>query len=112
MGAWLQLTGGALIGRFDPRAQGTAKRFLRDGVVHLLASDGHNLKNRTPELAAARAAAAELVGEAEAERLVCGRPQAILDNVDPATVPLPEVDPPVPAVSARRALFSRLLGRG
>jgi protein-tyrosine phosphatase len=111
MGAWIQLTGGALLGRFGGRVQKLSQRFLADGVTHLLASDGHNLKNRTPELSEARNAAASIVGEAEANRLVTERPQAILDNVDPALIPSPQVRPPAAKPDAKSGFLQRLFGR-
>jgi protein-tyrosine phosphatase len=88
-GAWIQLTGGSLLGRFGPRVKKITEQFLSDGVTHLLASDGHNLKNRTPELREARNAAAAIVGEEEASLLVSERPAAVIANTDPADVPLP-----------------------
>ena len=90
MGAWIQLTGGSLLGRFGPRVKKITKRFLTDGVTHLLASDGHNLKNRTPVLARATKAASKLVGEEEALRLVLDRPRAVIQNLEPAAVPAPK----------------------
>ncbi|MEM1113562.1 MAG: CpsB/CapC family capsule biosynthesis tyrosine phosphatase [Pseudomonadota bacterium] len=107
MGAWLQLTGGSVIGRFGKHVQQISRRFLSDGLTHLLASDAHNTGNRDPELSEAREAAAELVGAAEAERLVLHRPQAIIDNADPVSVPAPEV---VPEKPAKLGLLQRLFG--
>lgn len=108
-GAWIQLTGGALLGRFGPRVKAMAERFLRDGVVHLLASDGHNTSNRTPTLSEARAAAARIVGEDEAWRLVRDRPRAVLDNRDPAAVaPPPALDPNAPPPARKTSWLGRL----
>lgn len=107
MGAWLQLTGGSLIGRFGKPIQAITERFLSDGITHLLATDAHNLGNRKPQLSEARSAAASLVGEEEAERLVITRPRAILDNLDPASVPAPVV---APLKAPRKGFFSRLFG--
>jgi len=107
MGAWLQITGGAVTGRFGSRVQKTAHRFLSDGLVHLLASDGHNLGNRSPVLSEARAAAAELVGEEESWRLVRDRPRAILDNLPPEEVPLPIVAAPMPKKQEKKGLLAR-----
>ena len=107
MGAWLQITGGSLIGRFGKPIRAISERFLSDGITHLLATDAHNLGNRNPQLSEARAAAVTLVGEEEAERLVCSRPQAILDNVDPAAVPGPIVQPPV---QPKKGFIARLFG--
>ncbi len=89
MGAWVQLTAGALTGRFGSRPQAAAQRLLQDGVVHLLATDAHNTGNRAPLLAEGREAAAQLVGEEESWRLVRERPQAVLDNLPPGQVPAP-----------------------
>ena len=88
MGAWLQITGGSLCGRFGRRAQKVSERFLRDGLVHLLASDGHNLGNRAPVLGEGRQAAASLVGHEEASRLVEGRPRLVIENRDPGELPV------------------------
>jgi protein-tyrosine phosphatase len=107
MGAWIQLTGGAVTGRFGARVQKIAERFLRDGLTHLLATDAHNLGNRSPNLAEARDAAAVFVGEEEARRLVLDRPRAIIDNLDPAEVPPPSA---LPAPAGSKGWLSRLFG--
>ena len=111
MGAWLQITGGALLGRFGHRVKAISERFLAEGVVHLLASDGHNLKNRTPELSEARAAAALLVGEDEAQRMVHDRPRAILDDLEPGAVSPPHVQPPSSNKQDGKARTPGFLGR-
>ena len=111
MGAWLQITGGALLGRFGHRVKAISERFLAEGVVHLLASDGHNLKNRTPELSEARAAAALWVGEEEAQRLVHDRPRAILDDREPGAVSPPHVQPPSSNKQDGKARTPGFLGR-
>jgi len=89
-GAWIQVTAGALTGRFRDEPQYWAERFLDDGLVHLLATDAHHWQRRPPLLAEGREAAAKWVGPEEAQRLVTDRPQAILSNLDPAeTIPPP-----------------------
>jgi protein-tyrosine phosphatase len=112
-GAWIQLTGGSLLGVFGSRVQRVTERFLRDGVVHLLASDAHNLKNRTPQLSQARAAAAEIVGEEESWQLVRERPRAILDNqAADAMMPPPALRPgavmPVAGRAGKKSWLKRL----
>ncbi len=104
-GAWLQVTGAALTGRFGPGAQKLSERMLADGLVHIIASDGHNMNSRPPTMAAAHARAAQLVGEAEAQRLCVERPQAIVDNVSPK-----DVTPPAPE-RPRKARGMGLLSR-
>ena len=105
-GAWIQLTGGSLLGRFGPRVKRITERFLSDGVTHLLASDGHNLKNRTPELSEARDAAADIIGAEAASQLVLERPAAVIANADPADVPQPRRQLP----TEKKKWFSRLFG--
>jgi len=40
-GAWIQVTAGALTGRFGSPAQYWAERFLDEGLVQILATDAH-----------------------------------------------------------------------
>lgn len=88
-GAWIQLTSGAVIGRFGKRAKYWSERFLGDGMVHLLATDAHEPQHRPPILSEGRQAAEQWLDPEEVERLVLQRPQAILDNTEPANIPLP-----------------------
>lgn len=85
-GAWIQVTAGAVTGRFRDQPRYWAERFLDDGVVHLLATDAHHHTRRPPLLAEGREAAEKWVGPEEAERLVNDRPRAIVENRDPASV--------------------------
>jgi len=89
-GAWIQLTAGSLTGRFGKQVQKISERFIKDGITHLLATDAHNLQNRAPILSEAKDAAATLLGQEEATRLVLERPQGILQNASPDTL----TDPP------------------
>src|ERR1035437_2353068 len=77
MGCWLQLTAGSLTGVFGPRCRERSRQLLERGWVNILASDTHNMAARLPELEPGRAAAEEIVGEAESWRLVRERPAAI-----------------------------------
>jgi protein-tyrosine phosphatase len=81
-GALVQITAGSLLGHFGSRAMDTAGLLMEEGWVHLLASDAHWSRERTPRLAAARAAAANVLGEARAEALVVANPRAILKGRD------------------------------
>lgn len=116
-GAWIQVTAGALTGRFGAGTQYWAERFLDDGLVHLLATDAHHTRRRPPLLAEGREAAARWVGPEEAQRLVADRPQAIIVDQDPTTV-IPPAGLGGPAweraqsTGQRQSWLSRLLGRG
>ncbi len=89
LGAWLQLTGGSLLGRFGPEAQGLAERLVCEGLVHIIASDAHGARRRAPVLTAALNVAKDLIGEAEAFHLVGTRPAGILQNIGPDELPAP-----------------------
>lgn len=85
-GALVQVTAGSLLGQFGPAAAASSERFLRQGWVHLLASDAHWEDERQPLLAAGREAAARIVGADAARALVEDNPRAILAGANPAEV--------------------------
>lgn len=90
MGAWMQITAGSISGAFGRNAKKWAEQMLQDGIVHVIASDAHGTERRPPILSDGIEAAINLTGdESEIMRMVQQRPQAILDNTDPADVPLP-----------------------
>jgi len=88
-GAWIQLTAGAVTGRFGRHAQYWSEKFLDDGFVHILATDAHDPGYRPPLLAEGRVVAEHYLGAAEAELLVTGRTQAVIENREPAEIPPP-----------------------
>ena len=89
MGAWIQLTAGAIEGRFGKKAKNWANKFLEDGVVHIIASDAHNIRNRPPVLSKALLLAKKIVGEEEANRMVNDRAKGVLDNLPPEDIIMP-----------------------
>ncbi len=88
-GVWMQITSGSVRGKFGPRPRYWAERMLREGLVHILASDAHNTTSRRPDLADGRAKAEEIVGAEEATHLAVTRPLGILSNTPPAELPPP-----------------------
>jgi protein-tyrosine phosphatase len=111
-GAWMQITSGALIGKFGKNARYWAERFASDGLIHIIASDGHTTGRRSPIMAEGRDALVRLVGERESGLCTLGRPQAILDNTDPASVPKPPgCDALNTAASPPTGLFGRWFRR-
>ena len=109
-GAWIQVTAGALTGRFGRQARYWGERMLDDGVVHILATDSHDPRHRPPVLSEGLTAASKFVGEAEANRLVTERPRAILEDADPTRVPPPPVHDPGVACQRRTKRKPGLLG--
>jgi protein-tyrosine phosphatase len=88
-GIWMQITSGSLLGSFGRRPRYWAERMLEEGLVHILATDAHNMGPRPPDLLAGRMQAEKLAGAAEAQHLAATRPWAVLTNKPPNTVPLP-----------------------
>jgi protein-tyrosine phosphatase len=115
-GAWIQLTAGAVTGRFGRRPRYWSERFLDDGLVHILATDAHESRYRAPLLAEGREAAEHWVGPEEADLLVNGRTRAVVDNCAPAEVmPPPALHPEGKRRSGRRprkGWLSRLFSAG
>jgi protein-tyrosine phosphatase len=77
-GALMQVTAGSLVGRFGLEAQALALRMLRDGLVHIIATDSHHPELRPALLSEGWRVACDIVGTEEAERLVLRRPFSVL----------------------------------
>lgn len=79
-GCLLQVTAGAVTGLFGEPAQKLAQTLLKEKKVTVLATDAHNIKHRPPILSEGRAAAAKLIGEVAARRLVLDNPWQIAQS--------------------------------
>ena len=88
-GCWLQITSGAIIGKFGRKPQYWATHFLSEGLTHVIATDAHDPKRRPPIIQAAIARVTELVGAAETRRIIFDRPNAILEDSDSTLVDKP-----------------------
>ena len=87
-GALLQVNAASLLGLLGRDAQEMAEWLLANGAAHLLASDAHDLVRRPFCLADGRKAAAEIVGEEQANRLCTERPWAVAEGKAVAVEPL------------------------
>jgi protein-tyrosine phosphatase len=76
-GCLLQVTADAVTGGFGELCALRAREFLERGWVSVIASDAHDTVERPPRLAPGRDAAAQIVGEEEALRLVYDTPLRI-----------------------------------
>jgi protein-tyrosine phosphatase len=88
-GALTSITAGSLVGRFGSEARSFALQLARDGLLHNVASDAHDVLNRPPGIAAEL----EQAGLAPLARWLTEEvPAAILDGGEipprPATAPL------------------------
>ncbi|MFQ6078444.1 MAG: tyrosine-protein phosphatase, partial [Thermodesulfobacteriota bacterium] len=83
MGCLGQVTAMSLTDGFGPGSKRLAERLLSKGLIHIIASDAHSTDGRPPVLSPAARAAAKIVGEKEALRMVTDHPQAILEGRRP-----------------------------
>lgn len=77
-GCLLQVTGQSLLGRFGNTAQKLAAQLLRDDLVHFIASDAHDTKDRTPKLDEAYHWVESRYNTRRAEQLFRLNPEAVL----------------------------------
>jgi len=83
MGCLGQITAMSLTGGFGPGPKRLAEKLLKTGLVHVIASDAHSADGRPPVLSLAVHAAAKIVGDQEALRMVTEYPQAVLEGRRP-----------------------------
>jgi len=104
-GCYVQVTAGALLGRFGQRAQKGAEAWLNEGVVHFLASDAHNVTSRPIQLQPAFQVVAKSKGEAVARALLLENPLAAIEGRALPYVPELADSEEAPAPRRKRFLF-------
>ncbi len=80
LGCLSQVTAGSFYGRFGKRCQSSAEVLLRQNLVHLIASDAHNVKVRPPQISPARPAIEKLAGPKAFLKLAIEVPGIILTD--------------------------------
>src|SRR5262245_2195975 len=101
-GAKMQVTAGSITGEFGDEARLAAMKWLGAGYVHFVATDAHNTAKRPPRFRAARAAVAELYGEALAQAVFVDNPRAVIERRG-----LP-YDPDIPEEVEKPGLMTRI----
>ncbi len=91
-GYCLQITAQSLLGDFGRRARAASQELLDKGLVHFVASDGHDCSSRPPRLDLAFEWVQKEYGAETAQRLFRHNPAAVLRGE-----PLPDFDPQPPA---------------
>ncbi len=79
-GAWLQVTAMALMGDLGRTPHMVCHTLLGAGLVHVVASDGHDPVRRPPRLRAAFEAVAAAWGEDTATRLFVDNPRDLIED--------------------------------
>lgn len=102
-GGLVQITAMSVTGSVGYDVREYCNFLLRRNLVHVIASDAHSADKRSPVLSGAVKAAAVIVGEANAYKLVRDNPQAIIDG---KPIDAPE---PVMMVAKKRSWFQKVL---
>ncbi len=78
MGCYLQVTGQSVVGKFGSKAKEFTDKLLDENLVHFVASDAHDTRNRPPGLQEAFRYIRKKYGEKRADRLFINNPTAAL----------------------------------
>ena len=89
MGALGQLDTGSITGQFGKRVEQAARVMLEHGMIHFIASDCHNTRNRLPGMSTAVKAVAEVIGEEYAKAYASDNPLAVIEGRAIPTRPAP-----------------------
>ena len=95
-GSLIQVTAMSITGEFGRAAKKCVDTLLRHNCVQFIATDVHRAKQRRPILSRGREAAAAIVGEDKAHRLVSENPLAVINGQ-----PVP-VESPIPFSPEKR----------
>jgi len=84
LGCYVQITAASVTGLFGKRVKACAHELMKRGVVHVVASDAHDARVRTPDLRDAYSALADEWGEDRIQPLFVENPRAVLmgDTID------------------------------
>lgn len=104
LGALGQMDAGSITGQFGKKVQKAARVMLENGLIHFIASDCHNTRNRPPGLSIAVASTAKIVGEEYACAMSKDNPAAVVEGR-----PIPTRPTPTPPKTGRTWFF---FGRG
>ena len=80
LGCCVQVTAQSLLGDFGPRTRSSAEAMFEKGLVHIVASDGHDREHRPPVLGYVRRHLIHRYGEEAAVAVLEANPRAVVDN--------------------------------
>lgn len=86
-----QIDSGSVTGQFGSKVKETAMTLLENGLVHFLASDCHNMRNRLPGMSTAVAEIEQVLGRDLARSISVDNPAAIVKGDSPPFRPSPQI---------------------
>jgi protein-tyrosine phosphatase len=102
IGVKMQVTCGSITGQFGETAQECALAWLREGLVHFVATDAHSESKRPPRFREARERVEEEVGPEVARALFVDNPRAVIEGKGlPYDPDLPDVPQQAPRLIDR-----------
>jgi protein-tyrosine phosphatase len=91
MGVLGQADTGSFTGQFGKKVQQAAQIMLEHGLLHIIASDCHNTRNRLPGMSAGVAVVAGMVGDNYARAMARDNPAAVVKGEPIPVRPSPEM---------------------
>ncbi len=80
-GALGQMDTCSITGQFGRRVQQAARVMLENGLIHFIASDCHNTRNRLPGMSQAVEVTAEITGQEYARAIAFDNPSAVVEGL-------------------------------
>lgn len=80
MGAYIQVNAGSIMGHYGLQTKGFARGLLKKDLVHFVATDAHDAKNRAPELEECARFLTKRFGEDYTRELLYENPMKIVRN--------------------------------
>src|SRR5262245_42057865 len=94
LGALGQVTGGSLLGQFGEKSLRVALTMVERHLVHIIASDAHDVSYRRPVLSEVVESVTRRFGQEQARLMVDHNPRAVIEGR--------ELDPPPPIEAPKR----------
>lgn len=76
-GCLMQVTAGALLGRFGPQSEKLSRWLVEQGLVHFVSTDAHGASSRRPLLREAFQCVAQIAGQRTAVDVCCQNPARV-----------------------------------
>lgn len=80
MGCYIQLNAGSVTGGYGFGTKQFCKKMLKQQLVHFIASDAHDIKNRTPQLSECSKYVSRKFGEDYERKLLYENPMHVIQN--------------------------------
>lgn len=87
-GCKLQLTAQSCAGELGPIVQAVSRRWCKEGLVHLLASDAHRTTTRPPDIGTGAAAVTCWIGEKAVQVLTADNPARLINGKELLSPPV------------------------